>query len=159
MKKILLMLLTLLPLLSMAQQMEIPKNSDKIIVINQVTAEENFKKAKQILADMDVAIATQDRDTWQIKSGEIRQTDNVSYRYLINCRDNKVSITGTWGTNIGINVGGITQGPSTYVISYKGAVKIMFNKMNDFAKQLGGELTYESSKAKAETKTDSKFGM
>ena len=113
MKKLIL-LFFLFPMLLIAQ--EIPKNSDKIIVVNQLTAEQNFIRAKQVLADQDIAIAVQDRDIFQISTGRIRQSDNASFQYLINCREGKVSITGTWSSNIGLNLGGITQGASTYSI-------------------------------------------
>ena len=133
----------MLPMLLKAQQ--IPKNSDKIIVVNQLTAEQNFIRAKQVLADQDIAIAVQDRDIFQISTGQIRQSDNATFVYLINCREGKVSITGTWSSNIGLNLGGITQGASTYSIKYKGLQKLLFNQMNDFAKKLGNNIEYQSS--------------
>ena len=133
----------MLPLSLLAQ--EIPKNSDKIIVTNTQTAEQNFIKAKQVLADQDIAVAVQDRDIFQISTGRIRQSDNASFQYLINCREGKVSITGTWSSNIGLNLGGITQGASTYTIKYKGLQKLLFNQMNDFAKKLGENIEYQSS--------------
>ena len=110
-----------------------------------MTAEQNFIKAKQVLADLDIAVAQQDRDIFQISTGRIRQSDNATFAYLINCRDGKISVTGTWGTSNGIQVGFLTQGASTYSIKYKGLQKYIFNRMNDYAKLLDGTLTYQSS--------------
>ncbi|MEJ5962795.1 hypothetical protein [Pedobacter immunditicola] len=151
MKKLTLLLLLLLPFVGYSQT-EIPKNSDKIIVINKLTAADNFIKAKQALADLDIEILSQDRDIFQIKTGKIRSTDNGSYAYLINCREGKISITGTWGTNLGLNVGMISQGPSNYAIKYKGLQKFIFNKMNDFALKLGDKLEYQTSEVIAQTR-------
>jgi len=150
MKKITLLLLILLPFIGYSQS-EIPKNSDKIIVLNELTAAANFIKAKQALADLDIEILSQDRDIFQIKTAKIRSTNDAGYAYLINCRDGKVTITGTWGTNIGIQVGAITQGASTYAITYKGLQKYIFNKMNEYALKLGDKLEYQSSEVIAKT--------
>lgn len=73
------------------------KIADKIIVQNDKTAEENFKLAKQLLADDDIEIAFQDKDIWQIKTGRIRLSNEAGYAYLINCKERKVTITGSWG--------------------------------------------------------------
>ncbi|RAJ19246.1 hypothetical protein LY11_05300 [Pedobacter cryoconitis] len=135
----------LLPCFAWAQTQEIPKNSDKIIVINQQTSEQNFIKVKQALADRDIEIATQDRDIFQIKTALIRSTENGGYSFLINCKDGKVSFTGTWGSNLGLNIGGITQAPSIYKIQYKGAQKYFFNKMKEFAETFGTEIRYETT--------------
>jgi hypothetical protein len=143
MKKLML-LMFLLPFLAVAQT-EIPKGSDKITIINNHTASENFLLAKQILADQDIEIATQDKDIFQIKTGKIRASDNGTFSYLINCRDNKVTMTGTWGSNLGLNIGGLTSGPSLYAIQYKGTQKFMFNQMNDIAKQIGVNLEYSNT--------------
>jgi hypothetical protein len=157
MKKLLLVML-LLPTWCLAQ--EIPKNSDKIIVINQLSAEQNFIRAKQALGDRDIEIASQDREIFQIKTAHIRSTDNGGYSFLINCREGKVSITGTWGGNIGLNIGGITQGPSTYKIQYKGAQKYFFNKMQEFAKELGTQIEYQTTviMVKPKVNKDDLFG-
>lgn len=144
MKKLIIILIVL-PSFVWAQGIEIPKNSDKIIVVNQLTAEQNFIKAKQALADKDIEVASQDRDIYQIKTGRIRSSDNGGYTFLINCKDGKISITGTWGSNLGLNVGGITQGSSIYSIKYKGTEKYFFNQMNDLAKELGTEIQYQTT--------------
>lgn len=135
------MLLIALPIFAVAQT-EIPKGSDKIVVINQLTADQNFIKAKQALADKDIEIASQDKDIFQIKTAQIRSTENGGYAFLINCKEGKVSITGSWGSNIGLNIGGFTQSPSVYKIQYKGAQKYFFNKMQEFAKELGIQIEY-----------------
>lgn len=141
MKKLILLLLLAVPALANAQT-EIPKGSDKIVVVNNRTAADNFILAKQILADESIEILSQDKDIFQIKTGRIRATDNGSYSYLINCRDGKVTVTGTWGTTNGIQVGFLTQSPSTYAVTYKGGQKELFNRMNEFAKQLGDDVQY-----------------
>lgn len=143
MKKLATLILFLFTINTYGQTNEIPKNADKIVVLNDKTAEQNFIKAKQALADKDIAIAVQDRDIFQITTGRIRQNDNASFSYLINCRDNKISITGVWSTNVGLQVGMITQGASTYNITYKGTQKIIFNQMDELAKELGTEIKYE----------------
>ena len=140
------MILFLIPLLSVAQNIGIPKNADKIIVHNSLTAEQNFIKAKQTLADSDIAIAMQDRDIFQIQTGSIRQRDNATFQYLINCKDGRISITGTWTTTLSMGVAsggfGLSQGSGNHSIKYKGNEKYVFNRMNDFAKQLGGDIVY-----------------
>jgi len=144
MKTLTLLLLLLFPLAGFTQN-EIPKNSDKIIVSNDKTAQDNFIIAKQALADADIEILGQDRDVFQIKTGKIIFNESVSYSYLINCRDGKISITGTWTNNVNFNSVMITRQGFTYPIQYKAKQKVLFNKMNDFAKQLGEKLDYQSS--------------
>ena len=150
MKKLILLLLVVLPFITMAQT-EILKNADKIIVINEKSAMDNFIKAKQALADLDVEILSQDKDIYQIKTGKIRSTNDGWYSYLVNCRDGKISITGQWGTNLGM----LSQGASTYAITNKGLQKYIFNKMNDYAKQLGDKLEYSVTPTIAKTRAKS----
>ena len=150
MKKLILLLLLAVPTFAKAQT-EIPKGSDKIVVNNTRSAEDNFKLAKQLLADDDIEILSQDKDIFQIITGGVRISNDAKFSYLINCREGKVTITGTWGTTIGLNMGGITSSPSTYAVTYKGGQKELFNRMDTFAKQLGDlqyHITYTAPKPK-----------
>jgi hypothetical protein len=150
MKKLILLLLLAVPALANAQT-EIPKGSDKIVVNNTRSAEDNFKLAKQLLADDDIEILSQDKDIFQINTGGVRISNDAKFSYLINCREGKVTITGTWGTTIGLNMGGITSAPSTYAVTYKGGQKELFNRMDTFAKQLADVqyvITYTAPKPK-----------
>lgn len=140
MKKLITLLLVVLPFFTIAQVA--PKNADKIIVQNERSAEENFKLAKQLLADNDIEIASQDKEIYQIKTGRIRINNDAGCAYLINCKEGKVTITGSWGTTLGLNIGGITSAPSTYRLINKGTQKGIFNQMNDFAKKLGDNISY-----------------
>jgi hypothetical protein len=154
MKKLTTLILIFFTINVYAQTTVIPKNADKIIVLNDKTAEENFIKVKQTLADKDIAIAVQDRDVFQISTGKIRLNNNSSCSYLINCRDNKISITGTWGTTMGLQIGYVTSNPSTYAIKYKGNQKVIFNQMDELAKELGTEIKYEVPVVKKMPKND-----
>ena len=142
MKTLTLLLFLLFPLAGFTQN-EIPKNSVKILVRNDKTAPDNFTYVKQALADADIEILNQDRDVFQIKTGKIIFNGNANYSYLFNCKDGKISITGTWTNNLSVNSGMISQEGYTNVIQYTGKQKDIFNKMNDFAKKLGEKLEYQ----------------
>jgi hypothetical protein len=152
MKKLIALIVMLLPFFINAQV--VPKNADKIIVQNDNSAEQNFKLAKQLLADNDIEVASQDKDIFQIKTGRIRINNDAGCTYLINCKDDKVTITGSWGTTLGINIGYITSAPSTYQLIYKGTQKSTFNRMNEFAKKLGDNISYTTLSKKVPQKDD-----
>lgn len=125
---------------------EIPKKSDKIIVTSTLTAEQNFIKVKQQLADIGIDIATQDRDIFQIKTGDIATKWGGTLYYVIFCKEGHIQITGNAKT--GIKLGLMDADPYSPIVfrGMKGSMtKESFMLMNEFAKKLGNNIEYQSS--------------
>ena len=143
MKKLLL-LLFVLPLMSMGQT-EIPNESNKIIVHTSApaSAADNFLKVKKALVDLDIQIASQDKDLFQIGTGKILYSDDIYSTYLISCKDQLITITGQYTDRTITMGGGFGAGTTTRPVLYKGRGKKIFLEMNAFAKKLGAELTYD----------------
>lgn len=149
--KNLILLLLVLPFVGLSQ--EIPKKADIIVISNDKSASENFILVKQTLSDNGIEISSQDRDVFQIKGGPIAASKNaVTSFYLFKCKDNSIVMTGKFKSGIELNLGGTTATDELDVISNRGMsgsmYKRSFNSMNDFAKKLGNNVAYKSSKDK-----------
>lgn len=155
-------LVTMLPFLSSAQK--ILKNADTIIITNDKSAEQNFKLVKKVLADGNIEIVTQDSTSYQVQTGPIKMASNFGYYYFLNCQQGRIAISGTvvgkngmtssYGNGIGISIPIGKSREESYPLTNKGFLKLIFKRMNDFAKKLGDNISYSDStvEAKKESK-------
>jgi hypothetical protein len=161
MKLFFVVFVTMLPLLSSAQK--ILKNADTIIITNDKSAEQNFKLAKQALADGDIEIANQDSTSYQIQTGVIKMASNFGYHYLLNCQKGRIAISGTvvgknamtssYGNGVGISIPIGKSREESYQLTNKGFLKLIFKRMNDFAKKLGDNISYSDSTVETKKKS------
>lgn len=127
------------------------KRADKIIVANEKPAAENFLMVKQVLSDNDIEIVSQDKDIFQIKSGQITVTrGGASSYYNFNCRQGKIVVTGFYKAGYDLNIGGVIAKDEYTKIQNRGMggsiTKEAWNKMDIFSQKLGDKITYEISK-------------
>jgi hypothetical protein len=132
--------------MAIAQQ-EAPKWTDKIIVSSDGTAEENFIKTKQSLAEKGIEIASQDKDIFQIKTGDIPTQWGGTQYYVIFCKDKTIQITGNAKSGIKLSLRDADPYAPIVNRGMKGSIlKESFKLMDSFAKTINGEIKYESSK-------------
>lgn len=150
MKKLLLLLLAL-PCGAFAQRTDtIPfKNSDRIIIRNNLSADENFNLIKKSLSENEIEIASQDTEAKQIKSGVIPLENslgsNANYYLLFFAKDNQLSIRGYFKS--GISAGGfITLEDGYQAAKYFKPKKrnMIFEKMQLVSKNIPGQTLYAS---------------
>ena len=127
------------------------KKADRIIIANEKSAADNFLLVKQILSDNDIEIASQDKDIFQIKSGQITITrGGASGYYNFNCRQGKIVVTGFYKAGYDLNIGGVIAKDEYTKIQNRGIggsiTKEAWNKMDIFSQKLGDKITYEISK-------------
>jgi hypothetical protein len=153
---------TMLPLLSSAQKML--KNADTIIITNDKSAEQNFKLAKQALANANIEIANQDSTSYQVQTGLIKMASNFGYYYLLSCKKGRIAISGTvvgkngmtssYGNGVGISIPIGKSREERHPLTNKGFLRLIFKRMNDFAKKLGDNISYSDSTAEAKKKSE-----
>lgn len=127
---------------------EVPKRTYKIIVKNELSADDNFTLVGRTLIDNDWTIGSKDKDFYTIKSGsrELYKSGTGSYSLDFAIKNKSISITGTCTVDITLNFGGAESTNSSYRICYKGMngsiPKDAFIKMAEFAKKLGTEFDF-----------------
>lgn len=127
---------------------EAPKKAWKIIVKNNLTADENFTLVGQTLADNDFVIDKKDKEFYTIKTvpKEVRKRRSDVYFLTFSIKNNSIAITGQFNTNISLNLGYIQSESSYSKITNKGmsdsSYKNSFNAMHSFAFLLGKDLEY-----------------
>jgi len=151
-----------LSIFSLVIYAQAPKGTNKIIVINSKSASDNFLAVKQQLAENSIAIASQDKDIFQIVTGNIPAKSGANYQYIIFCKEKSIAITGKFTTGIEMNWGfGITAKDDEMKIVNKGMSGSIFKKaftaMEDFAKSLGGEITYGAVIKEVKVKKDDAY--
>jgi hypothetical protein len=127
------------------------KKADRIIISNEKSSAENFLLVKQILSDSDIEIASQDKEIFQIKSGQIPITrGGASSYYNFNCRQGKIVVTGFYKGGYDLDIGGVISKDEYTRIQNRGMggsiTKEAWNKMDIFSQKLGDRITYEISK-------------
>ncbi|TKC10707.1 hypothetical protein FA048_11080 [Pedobacter polaris] len=144
MKKLIFALL-LFPIFSLAQV--IPEKANQIIVVNNQTAYANFIDVKLLLAKKGIELASQDKDTFEVKSGSIMVDSLSKSYYTFTCRDDKIIITGINKSNSKASDADTKTAVKLETIAnvgLKGSLtQLSFKAMNDFAKFLGTKLKYE----------------
>jgi hypothetical protein len=143
---------------------EILKNADTIIVKNDQSAEQNFQLVKKLLADDEIEIAIQDSSSNQFETGRIRLANNLGCHYLIDCKQGRITVSGTvegkngmtgsYGNGVGISIPIGRSRKESYPITNKGFMKLIFKRMDDFAKKLGDNISYTASTVKTKKKAD-----
>ncbi|MBB6498512.1 hypothetical protein [Pedobacter cryoconitis] len=148
--KILLLFLFILPLSLIAQdKSEIPEQSTKIIVSNSNSALQNHKLILQVILENNMFPDVNDNTIFYIKTQPktVAKDEGVYFLNILS-KDGSIIITGmTKGP------GYITGGqyastlPDYKEIQYTGFARSVFKKsfvlMNDFAKKLGGKISYQ----------------
>jgi len=157
MKLLFVVIVAMLPFVGFGQQ--ILKNADTIIITDDQSAEQNFKLVKQVLADDHIEISSQDSLSYQLHTGTIKLAKNTGYQYLINSKQGRITIsgsvvgkngmTGAYGNGVGISIPVGKSRIESYPIANKGFMKIIFKRMNDFAKKLGDNISYSASPVEA----------
>lgn len=152
MKKLITLLLTVLPFLTIAQE----KGTDKIIIKTDKTVEENFKTVKLQLAEKGIEIASQDADIHQIKTGVTPITKyGASAYYIIFCKDNEIQIKGMFNT--GIVMGGMVKDtdPFRQIVNRKlGLYGVSWQSILALAKQFGTDISYSDAPVRQVIKDD-----
>ena len=126
------------------------KKADRIVIANEKSAAENFIMVKQMLSDNDIEITSQDKDIFQIKSGQITITrGGASGYYNFNCRQGKIVVTGFYKAGYDLNIWGVIAKDEYTKIQNRGMggsiTKEAWNKMDLFSQKLGEKITYEIS--------------
>lgn len=149
--KVLLILFVLLPGYALAQKTDtIPfKDCDRIIIKNDLSAEENFMLIKKTLSENEIEIASQDSESKQLKSGiiplENRLGSKANYYMLFFVKEGRVSIKGFYKS--GLSSGGfITLEDGYQSAKYFKPKKrnIVFEKMVSLSKSIPGQMFYAS---------------
>lgn len=126
------------------------KKADRIIIANEKSAAENFLLVKQVLSDNDIEIANQDKDIFQVRSGQITVIrGGASSYYNFNCRQGKIVVTGFYKGGYDLNISGIIAKDEYTKIENRGMggsiTKEAWNKMDIFSQKFGEKITYEIS--------------
>lgn len=139
-------MVVLLPFITIAQE----KGADKIIISNTNTANDNFIKVKLELAEQGFEIATQDKDIFQLKTGNKNLQGGKSFYYLIFCKDKQINIQGFFTTSR-VGMVQITDEPIQYRKGglYTQTWKAMVDLVGKF-----GELSYVGGIMKPLAKAD-----
>ena len=137
MKKLLLIVLLFCSIMGFSQSI-IPKKAYKIIIINTLSAEENFILVGNTLASNDFTIESKDKEFGMIKTAvKLSGVWYTSHFYIFIIKQGEINITGQWSPANSIGES------SSFLITNKAEVpKKLFNKMNNFALQLNPKLKY-----------------
>ncbi len=145
MKNLILLLLIACNLCAFSEPKEVPHKTYKIIVKNNLSADENFALAGRTLIDNDYTIAIKDKDFYTIKTAkrELYKSRMGSYFLNFSIKDHSISVTGECFADLTLNFGGVRTENSSFKICYKGMngslEKDAFIRMADFAKKMGTE--------------------
>jgi len=131
------------------KEMQAPKRTEKIVVHNNLSADNNYKLIDNILAKNAIIVNAKDNNsnTMKISIKNNFREKIVTYLLTLSVEDNKIDIAGKYSTNI--SVGPIYDEKSDKSFSkisnkgMKGSVKQeTFHKMQSFALLLGKNLEY-----------------
>lgn len=122
---------------------EILKKANRIIISNDKKAEDNFTLVKHLLSDKGIEIDSQDKEVFQIKTGIFKiDKYNSSGFYILKCYNKKISLVGKRKNSVFDR-----EADPFNEISNKGMsgspLKLSFESMNNFAKDLGDNVSYE----------------
>lgn len=129
---------------------EAPKKTYRILVKNNLSADENFTLVGRTLAENDFVIDVKDKEFYTIKTAPKNAWKN-SGRYLLifSIKNNLISVTGqanvdmNVGFGIGTRVGSEAAFNDIVNKGMKGSFyQVSFSRMQDFAMKLGTELEY-----------------
>ena len=127
---------------------QVPKKAWKILVKNNLTADENFTLVGRTLADNDYTIEVKDKEFYTIKTTP-RDLAKISGRYFLSfsIRDKVISVTGQAILDMSISFGsGVKSEAAFGKIQNRGMLgsfdKIAFTRMQEFALLLGKEVEY-----------------
>ena len=124
-----------------------PKKAWKILIKNNLTADENFTLVGRTLADNDFTIEAKDKEFYTIKTAP-REVGKISGRYFLSfsIRDKTISVTGQGTVDISLDLGGVKAESAFGKIQNRGMQglfdKIAFNRMQEFAMLLGKDVEY-----------------
>jgi|GEM_PF-893446 len=134
---------------SFSQEVVIPKRANKIILLNDKTAEENFTILKQSLAEAGIEVANQDKDIFQIKTGAIITkgfAGGSDVFLLLSCKDSSIIIRGQLRSSLVITSGNATSDSALETVSYTGFKGSIYRKawegMDNFARSLNIDRIY-----------------
>ena len=127
---------------------EYPRKAYKIIVKNNLSADENYVLVGKTLLDNDWVIESKDKDFHTIKTAirEMYKSRTGSYFLNFTIKDKAIAIMGQCYVDLTMRIGFVESTNASYKISYKGMDgnlnKNAFLKMADFAKKLGTEFEF-----------------
>jgi hypothetical protein len=125
---------------------DIPKGVTKIIVTNNLSAEENFDYAIKTLLDNDYFFEQSDKAIGYIKTQEKAIKPSGSIILNIRVEKNKITISGTNKSGLDLRVGGVTVNDNAEPIRNAGMkgsiVKKAFEAMNEIASKFNGVKSY-----------------
>lgn len=122
-------------------EVEIPKGTSKIILVNDLNKEENFKHVIDMLLEQSHFIAAKDMEYGTIKTEPkpIKGMDCLYY-FSIRIKDETIIISGSFKLNMNINFGLIESTAEYTDIANKGMKGSPFRKsfelMHEFSKKL-----------------------
>ena len=122
MKNLILLLLIACNLCEFSEPKEFPHKTYKIIVKNNLSADENFTLTGRTLIDNDYTIAIKDKDFYTIKTAkrELYKSRMGSYFLNFSNKDHSISVTGECFADLTLNFGGVRTENSSFKICYKG---------------------------------------
>lgn len=113
---------------------EIPKGINKIIFSSELTEKENIKSIVRVLKENEYSIQRVDTISFQIQTSP-KNISSYTYTILFNIFENRISVSGRYNTNMGVQVGILTfNDGGNDVITKKGKnsiENIIFRKMKE----------------------------
>lgn len=148
MKKILLVILALIPLLTRAQtDTAALRGAKKIIVKTNLPAKDNFDWISRYLLDQGFDIDSRDNELLTIRTQEKNyKRTNITYYLNIRAKDNEIVVSGKYKSGQESHANGTITTDVYRDIENKGigwaARKLTFKAINDFCKKMNKPLTY-----------------
>ena len=150
MKPSLIALLTFITFSTSVGQTEIkdvPEGTKKIVVVNNLSALENYNLVLNVLTDNDFEIEKKDKELLVIKSGSKSLPEKGSYHLNFECKDNSIEIKGKLSAVITFSSGnGVSVEEITEDITNKGLngsiYKTAFIEMHKTASLIGTNYKY-----------------
>lgn len=148
MKNLFLIILLVSCLSALAEPKEVPKRTYKIIVKNELSADENFSLVGRTLIENDWLIESKDKDFYTIKTGikQMYKMRSGSYFLTFAIKEKSISVTGQCSPDVELDFGGVRTDKTYFKICYKGMNgsidKDAFIKMAEFTKKLGAEFDF-----------------
>lgn len=148
--KPLLLILCLWPLCSLAQQRDTValNKANRIIVVTNKPAKENFELLRTTLFSSDYTIRMQNSDSLSVHTGEKPgHSYTVSYTISGLAKENEIILSGKYSSRVEASISGTTHRVFVYDIvntGKKGSVpQQTFSALQELAAKLKGQLFYE----------------
>jgi len=151
MKKLILIIITILPLFAFSQKQDtiMFDGVKKIIVKNNLSASENYKLSGKAMLDQDYFIGAKDPEFYQLSTEPIKIVGEGAYSslyiYAVS-RDGTITVTGSTKKRTTVKlIEGVDTESVAEIVPYKKS-KILsrntYEKLITYAKSLGGKIIY-----------------